>query len=155
MTSAASDCAADGARRREALSSFSSVSFRSTLFSFWKVGILLGILSFGQRAPSVFIFVFFPLTISMPTVTYPLYFRYVLNSLYLFLVLCFCLKKKKRNSEGCHVCPPCFMQTGCHFTTSATFWALSVCLQCFGCDTKSKKGGGGDVSIASERLRYP
>lgn len=51
-----------------------------------------------------FVCLFF-LTISMPTVKYPLYFRYVLNSLYLFLVLCFCLKKKrkKRKSDGCHM----------------------------------------------------
>lgn len=41
-------------------------------------------------------------------------------------------------------------QTGCHFTTRATFSAL-LFASLFGCNMKSESRGG-DVFIASERL---
>lgn len=119
---------------------------------FGRLGYSLGFWVLVKELP-LFLFFFSPHHINANSYV-PAVFQICIK-LTLFVFGFVFLFKKKRNSEGCHVCPPCFMQTGCHFTTSATFWALSVCLQCFGCDTKSKKGGGGDVSIASERLRYP
>lgn len=125
-------------------------NFRSTLFSSWKVGILLfGFWVLVKELPLVFIFI---LTISMPTVKYPLYFRYVLNSLYLFLVLCFCFKKKEKKEirRSPHL-PPCLCtfieETGCHFTISATFPALPFA-SVFGRNVKWT-GRGGDNLWAS------
>lgn len=136
--------------------------FRSTLFSSWKAGILLGILNFGQRAPSSSWFVcFFFLFILMPTVMSPLYYRHVLNSLHLFFVFVFYFflvfwktsKRKKEIRWLPHVCPPPANvkfpeQTGCHFTTSATFSALLFCLSVLGAIWNRRAG----VEITSEHL---
>lgn len=64
----------------------------------------------------------------MPTVKYPLYFRYVLNSLSLFLVLCFCFKKRK--SDGCHMSahPAVYRTDRMPFHHSCHFFGASVCL---------------------------
>lgn len=54
------------------------------------------------------------LTISMPTVKYPLYFRYVLNTLFVFFAFVFLFKKiikkrQKRIRRLPHVCPALLM----------------------------------------------
>lgn len=131
----------------EAIFFFLSIISEAHCSVFGRLGYSLGFWVVVKELPLVFfLFVFFPpLTISMPTVKYPLYFRYVLNSLLFVFGFCvFVLKKKKKRKKIRrlpHVCPPCLCnikeQTGCHFTTSATFSAL-LFASTFGCNMKSK-----------------
>lgn len=115
---------------------------------FGEAGILHVTLNFGERAPSS------SSTIAhhMPTVKSPLYFRYLLNLLW----FAYFVYKVKKKLCGCHISAPlpCLCksieQTGCHFTTSATFLAL-LFASLFGCNIKWGCRSG-VVLIASELL---
>lgn len=117
-----------------------------------KPGVLLPLVHIFQKHTAQFLedspWNFFSLTLSSPTTSMPtvesppLYFRYVLNSLYLFFFCLFfwvyCVFVQRGKSDGCHMsAPPAIIvssreQTGCHFTTSATFSALLFCLRVLG-----------------------
>lgn len=115
LTSAASDCT-----RRNKAFSFLSVISEAHCSIFERLGYSSEFWVLVEELPLVFTFI--P-TISMPTVKYPLYFRCVLNSLFVFWFCVFVWEKKK--SEGCHICCSARVtskkETGCHFTISATF----------------------------------
>lgn len=132
---------------------------------FGRPGFSLGYWILVRELPLALGFVcFFFLFILMPTVMSPLYYRHVLNSLHLFFVFvfyfkffsCLFLKTSKRKKEIRwlpHVCPPPANvkfpeQTGCHFTTSATFSALLFCLSVLGAIWNRRAG----VEITSEHL---
>lgn len=89
LTSAASDCT-----RRNKAFSFLSVISEAHYSIFERLGYSSEFWVLVKELPLVFTFI--P-TISMPTVKYPLYFRCVLNSLFVFWFCVFVWEKKNEN----------------------------------------------------------